>query len=105
MRTYILTLCTALCLLLPAASVSAQEAAHNDIIITVNGMVCDFCAQSVLKVFEEYDAATGIDINMDAATVIVHLKPGQELTDEEINKAITYAGYDLVSTQRITHEG
>ena len=74
--------------------------ANHQIDIKVNGMVCDFCAQAVWKVFEEYNAVEKIDINLDTGVVSVALKDGQTLTDEELNKAIQYAGYDLVGITR-----
>ncbi len=93
----ILTL-LALLTLIPAAYASA----HEDVAIKVNGMVCDFCAQSVWKVFEDYDGVEKVDIDLDAGLVTVHMKPEAKLSDEELNKAITYAGYDLVSVERQT---
>lgn len=75
---------------------------HEDIAITVNGMVCDFCAQSVWKVFEDYEQVSTVDVDLDTGIVLVHLKPGQALDDAALEKAITYAGYDLVKTERVT---
>jgi len=84
-------------------SVSAQNAVHTDLVINVNGMVCDFCAQAIWKVFEEYEAVDSIDVDLDSASVTVHLKPGQDLNKAQIDKAITYAGYDFVSLERVQH--
>lgn len=74
---------------------------HTDIAIHVNGMVCDFCAQSVWKVFEDYEQVASVDVDLDTGIVTVHLKPGETLDDAALDKAITYAGYDLVKTERI----
>ena len=76
--------------------------AHADqkIDIQVNGMVCDFCAQAVWKVFEDYESVENVDINLDTGIVSVTLKEGQILSDEDLNKAIQYAGYDLVEVKR-----
>ena len=74
---------------------------HEDIAITVNGMVCDFCAQSIWKVFEDYEQVASVDVDLDTGIVLVHLKPGQTLDDKALNKAIIYSGYDLVKTERI----
>lgn len=84
-----------LALLSPNALASSHT--QTAIEIKVNGMVCDFCAQSVWKVFEQYDPVENIDINLDAGIVTVMLKPGQTLGDNVIAEGITYAGYDLVS--------
>lgn len=87
----------AIFLLIPAAY--AQEP-HEDIAIKVNGMVCDFCAQSVWKVFEDYDGVEKVDIDLDTGMVTVHMKPDQTLSEDDLKKAITFAGYDLVSIER-----
>lgn len=90
-------------ILLFATPSYAETATHEDVVIHVDGMVCDFCAQSIWKVFEDYDAVTSVDVDLDTASVTVHLKSGQDLTDEELDKAITYAGYDLVDITRQAH--
>ena len=62
--------------------------------------MCDFCAQSVLKVFEENKDVENIDINLDEGLVIISVKDGGTLTDEEIKEKIHYAGYDLEGIER-----
>ena len=82
--------------------VRADSTPHEDIVIKVNGMICDFCAQSVWKIFEDYEGVNNIDINLDTGNVTVHMKPGKTLLDEQLTKGITYAGYDLVNIDRIS---
>lgn len=93
---YILTF--AICFLI---SMPAMATPHEDIAIKVNGMVCDFCAQSVWKVFEDYEVVNKVDVNLDTGVVTVHLKSGKTLDDHSLHEAITYAGYDLVSIERV----
>ena len=93
MRYFILTTLSLMLMNTPAW-------ANHKIDIKVNGMVCDFCAQAVWKVFEDYDAVEKVDINLDTGVVSVALKEGQTLTDKELDKAIQYAGYDLVGITR-----
>lgn len=91
-----------LLLTLTALTLFASPAfAANIVNIGVNGMVCDFCAQSVLKVFEENEGVENIDVNLDDALVILTMKDGATITDEEIEKNIHYAGYDLVDINRV----
>ena len=63
-------------------------------------MVCDFCVQSVLKVFNEDGKTSNIDINLDTGIVTLTLKSDQSITDEEISKLIEYGGYDLDKIER-----
>ena len=83
-------------------STSAALASHQ-IDIKVNGMICDFCAQAIWKVFEDYEAVENVNIDLDTGTVSVMLKEGQDLTDEQLDTAIQYSGYDLVEIKR--HDG
>lgn len=76
-------------------------APHEDAILHVNGMVCDFCARSVLKVFEEKESVAGVDVDLDKALVIIHEKPDMVLSDEDIKEGIHYAGYDLEKIERV----
>ncbi len=63
--------------------------------VTVNGMVCDFCAQALNKIFAKEDSVEALDVNLDTQTVTIHVKDGQDISDEKINALIYYAGYDV----------
>lgn len=77
------------------------SAADKVITVKVLGMVCDFCAQSVLKVFEENENVTNIDINLDEATVKLSIKTDGDISDEEINQKIEYGGYTVEDIIRL----
>ncbi len=66
----------------------------------VNGMVCDFCAQAVEKVFLREDAVDTVTIDLDDGTIAIILKPGQALGDERIAELVKKSGYALVSIDR-----
>jgi copper chaperone CopZ len=68
----------------------------NKSVATVDGMVCDFCVQSITKVLKKNDAVNDVVVDLTAKTVTVDLKQGTSLDDKEIAKAIDYAGYKLV---------
>lgn len=88
---------TILALLVTAPAFANHQQAID---IKVNGMVCDFCAQSVWKVFDDYEQVEDVKIDLDSGLVTVLLKPDQALDDDALNKGIDYAGYDLVSISR-----
>ncbi len=79
--------------------VIAQEKT-DDVIVKVDGMVCDFCAQSLQKVFGKEDSVNGIDVSLDDQTVTIDTKEGQDITDEKVKELIEWGGYDLVSIDR-----
>ena len=72
----------------------------DDIVISVKGMVCDFCAQSLKKVFGKEKSVNGITINLDNQTVSVDIKENTDLTDDKIKELIEWGGYDLVKITR-----
>lgn len=79
------------------APAMAQE---DDIVVRVDGMVCDFCAQSLEKVFGKEDSVNGIKVSLEEQNVTVDTKDGQELSDDKIKELIEWAGYDLVEIKR-----
>lgn len=88
----------ALVLLLATPAFAAAAGAH--IRVTVNGLVCDFCAVSMKKIFMKKDPVAAVDVNLTTKIVEIDLKPGKTLDDAEIEKGITDAGYAVVSIKR-----
>lgn len=66
----------------------------------VKGMVCDFCARAVEKVFGREDAVEGVSVDLDAGAINIAFKPGATLSDERIAELIKKSGYALVSIDR-----
>ena len=83
----------------PAYADHVDGVAH-DVTISVNGMVCDFCAQSVKKVFGKQDAVNAISVDLDSGSIIVDLKDGKTLDDSVIEQLITDAGYSITNISR-----
>lgn len=96
---HVLTVLAAIMFLVPAAQAAAPAKTH-DIVVKINGMVCDVCAQSVKKTFMKNEAVKDVSINLDTGEVIVDLKPKATLADEDIKKMIDHAGYDVVTIKR-----
>ena len=95
--------------LVVAAPVSFAESAETEqtsnatqIIAKVNGMVCDFCARAVTKVFGKEDAVESVDVDLDAGEIRVALKNGATISDERVGELVKKSGYDLVSVLRDT---
>ncbi len=77
----------------PAASAQTVTA-------KVNGLVCDFCAQAVRKVFKKQEAVESVNVDLDTGEIVLGLKAGATLDDETIGKLIRKSGYSLVSIDR-----
>ena len=61
----------------------------------VNGLVCDFCARALEKVFGKQEAVESIKVDLDTKVITVHFNEGQSLDDETITELITDSGYDV----------
>ncbi len=80
-----------------------EAACENRVDVKVNGLVCDFCARSLEKVFKKQKDVSGIQVNLDAAKVIIEMKPGKMLDDATYKKLITNSGYNVVAIQKGCH--
>ena len=82
---------------------SAQTVtAQTMVTAKVNGMVCDFCARAVTKVFGKEDAVDNVHVDLDKGEIHVTLKTGSDLSDERVADLVKKSGYDLVSIDRET---
>lgn len=80
---------------------SNPDLAGRIIEVEVNGMVCDFCAQSLTKVLEKKEAVDNVTISLDTKLVIITLAEGQSLTDDAVKEAVTWAGYETAGIKRL----
>lgn len=68
--------------------------------IRVNGLVCDFCARALEKVFMKRGDISGIDVDLDASRVVVSLKDKAHIDDATLRKLVTDAGYNVSGISR-----
>lgn len=66
----------------------------------VNGLVCAFCAQGIEKTMRKFPATEDVIVSLENRLVAVSLKNGQDITDTQLKKAITDAGYTMVGIKR-----
>ncbi len=119
MRIFILTLLTTFTLNAPAFANHEAGHTHADMseadvstatstiadadttaIVQINGLVCDFCAQALEKVFSKRDEVVGIKVNLDTKLVTIGFKKDATIDDETITQLITDAGYNVVKIER-----
>lgn len=79
---------------------AAAEAASETVVAKVNGMVCDFCAQAVTKVFKREDAVESVNVDLDNGAITIAMKPGQSLDDARVAELVKKSGYALVAIER-----
>ncbi len=84
--------------------IAATTVVHADTIeMTVNGLVCGFCAQGIEKTLRKNDATEDVLVSLEKRLVAVATKPGANISDETLRGLLKDAGYDtraIVRTQR-----
>ena len=70
-------------------------ACEDTINVKVDGLVCDFCARALEKVFGKHDDVEGIKVDLDNGNVVVAMKPGQTIDDDTLTQLITDSGYNV----------
>ena len=74
---------------------SSGEITDNFININVNGMVCDFCAQSIEKVFMKRIEVKGINVNFEDQKVVIYFEKETDIEDTTISTIFEDAGYTV----------
>jgi copper chaperone CopZ len=70
--------------------------------ITVNGMVCAFCAQGIETALTAMPETKAVFVDLAGKVVAVESKDGMKLNPAKIKKEIEDAGYDTVKFESIT---
>ena len=86
-------------LVMGIASISSMAA--NSVKVTVNGMVCAFCAQGIEKRISKMGATKDVFVDLKKKTVAVEAKDGQVLDAKAISAEIVDAGYDVVKIEPV----
>jgi copper chaperone CopZ len=87
-------------LLILALMLAAGTAGATTLRIEVNGLVCAFCAQGIDKELRAQPATADVLVSLEHRLVAVALKPGQDIPDATLKRALTDAGYTVVGVKR-----
>lgn len=68
--------------------------------MTVNGLVCGFCAQGIEKTLRKNPATADVLVSLEHRLVAVSTKDGQDIADAALRKALTNAGYEVKAIAR-----
>lgn len=80
----------------------AGAASAATIEMKVHGLVCGFCAQGIEKILRENPATDGVMVSLERKLVVVTTKAGADISDADLTKAITQAGYTVKGITRTT---
>ncbi len=88
---------------MPATALFSYINAAEVAKVTVNGMVCAFCAQGIEKTISRLPQTKAVYVNLDKKIVAVEAKEGQTLDMSKIKAGIVDAGYDVVKTETLAN--
>ncbi|HEY7640715.1 MAG TPA: heavy-metal-associated domain-containing protein [Steroidobacteraceae bacterium] len=86
--------------LLLLAALTAANASAATIELTVNGLVCGFCAQGIEKTLRRNAATDDVFVSLENRLVAVATKPETDIPDDVLRKALQDAGYDVKAITR-----
>ncbi|MEO0613011.1 MAG: cation transporter [Pseudomonadota bacterium] len=70
------------------------------VLVEVLGVVCDFCAKAMDKTFGRRAEIAAVYVDLDTKLLNLVIKPGRDLTDTQIKKLVTRAGYKAAKIHR-----
>ncbi len=81
-------------------SLSETKIEEQTVRVSVNGLVCDFCARSIEKLFSKKESVDSINVNLEKMLITINLKIGKVLNDDTIKEVIRNSGYDVTEIYR-----
>ena len=84
--------------------VMQQAVETPSVLIEVNGLVCDFCAQAIKKVFSKKEEVANVVVDLSAKQISVWFVDGKSLDAEALTKLVKDAGYNVVRIHNATEE-
>lgn len=83
--------------------VRAVEASTR-LAVTINGMVCSFCAQGIERNLRTLPATQNVSVDLKHHRVIVTLRPGVTIDDASVRNSIRNAGFDVLEIRRVASD-
>jgi copper chaperone CopZ len=87
-------------LILCAFALMAASANAGTIEMKVHGLVCGFCAQGIEKTLRKNPATADVIVSLEHKLVAVATREGADISDAELTRALTDAGYDVKGITR-----
>ncbi len=74
-------------------------------VITVHGMVCAFCSNSLEKKFKKEEAIDHVKVELKNKKVSVRFKKGKSIEDEKLKEIITSSGFKVMKIESVPNSG
>ncbi len=100
------TLITIVCFGIMSAFFTVQagecaEPAGRTAIISVKGLVCEFCVKNIEKIMKKQKEVEDVSIDLQTATAKIVFKNGQTIDDQKLRLLIKEAGYEIDTIKRL----
>jgi len=98
MKKLLALIITSLCLICQADDklpTSTAPQSGTVVQLTVDGLVCNFCATNISKTFSKLPEVSEVYVNLAAKTVLLQLKEGKKLPEDQAKQIVTDAGFNL----------
>ena len=79
---------------------SALADGGEPIVADVLGVVCDFCALAMNKIFSKREEVAAIYVDLDTKALNLVLVPGASMSDQTITDLAVQAGYRIAEVRR-----
>jgi len=79
---------------------AALEKGGEPIVADVMGVVCDFCALAMNKIFSKREEIAAVYVDLDTKALNLVLVPGATLSDGTIEELAVQAGYRITAVRR-----
>lgn len=79
---------------------AALAAGGAPVVVDVLGVVCDFCATAMNKIFGKRDEVAAVYVDLDTKTLSLVINEGEALSDKQIEKLAKKAGYRIAAIRR-----
>jgi len=85
---------------IPILLLLSLGSAAETVEVTVNGLVCGFCAQGIEKRLRKFPATADVLVSLEQRLVAVGLREGTTISDAELTEALEGAGYAVMGIRR-----
>ena len=88
----------------PKDNLNTDNIAYSKV-ITVYGMVCAFCSNSLEKKLKKEEAVDQVKVEITNKKVSVLFKAGKSVEDEKLKEIITSSGFKVVEIESLPSSG
>ena len=101
MKLFLQTITVVIFTFIVNKEIKSQNKIENQILkISVNGLVCDFCARSIEKLFRKKESVESINVDLENMLITIYLKKGKNINNTTVTQLIKDSGYDVTEINR-----